>query len=133
MGLRSHLSVEEEGVGTDGDHDDRDLLPDLVGAIGGADEGGHGESEGGEHDDHDEVVRDARAIVGERPMPQPADEQTQADDRAEDDHRHRHHRITGDRRVIARAQQHRGDEDDLDEADRDRQHERTVGIAEAVC
>ena len=65
-------------------------------------------------------------------MAQSADQQAQADDGVEDDHRHRHHRIAGNRRVIAGAEQNRGDEDDLDEADRDREDERTVGIAEAV-
>src|SRR5699024_10489134 len=37
----------------------------------------------------------------------------------------------GDRGMVAGTQQNRGDEDDLDEADRDGEHEAAVGIAEA--
>ncbi len=65
-------------------------------------------------------------------MAQAADEEAEPDDGAEDDHRHRHHRIARDRRMISGTQQDRGDEDDLDEADGDRQHQRPIRIAEAA-
>src|SRR5699024_1002591 len=130
LGLRAHLSVEEEGVDADRGDDDRDLLPGLIAAVR-ADERGHGEGEGGEDDDHRQIVRRAGAVVGHASVAQTADEQAQSDDRAEDDHRYGHDRIPGDRGMVAGAQQDRGDEDALDEADRDGQHEAAVEIAEA--
>ena len=45
-GLSTHLTVEEEGIDADRQHDDRDLLPRLVAAIR-ADECRQGEGEGG--------------------------------------------------------------------------------------
>ncbi len=61
-----------------------------------------------------------------------AEEECEPDDEIEDDHRDGHDRVAGDGRVLTRTEHDRGDEDDLDQHDRQGQHERAIRVAEPV-
>ena len=67
-------------------------------------------------------------MVGER-----ADENADSDHAVDDDHDRRKDRVARERGFVGAAgQHHRQDEGHLDHRDRDREHERAVGLAHAM-
>jgi hypothetical protein len=86
----------------------------------------------GQQDDHRQVGHGPLHVEFLLAMAQAARQQADAHHQVHDDHHHREDRVAPDGRKVARAQQHRGDQDDFDQHDGQREDQRAVGLAQLV-
>lgn len=83
--MAAHLTVEEESIEGERQHNDRDLLPLGVRAVT-PDQGRQGKGQRGENDQQGEIGGGAGAVVAQVPVLDGPDEQREPDHRIENDH-----------------------------------------------
>ena len=90
------------------------------------------QAQDGQRHDHGQKGVGPLQVVGLLPVPQPAQQERQADHPVEDDHHHGEHGVPRDRRFLPGGVHHRPDHHHLDAGDRESENQRPQRLAQLM-